>query len=508
MRRHLGLSVALLSTIAVAQEPRPKLGVVIIIDQLSAELFRARVPGATGGLKRLYTEGFSFYEARYEAAPTITSVGHATVMTGAYGEVHGIVSNDWIDTATGQSTLSTQDASFVVLGRNAHARDGTAPTWLMAPTLADTVKNHHDKALSLSVSAKDRSAILCAGKAGLAVWFDAEKPFFTTSSFYAKEAPVFLASVNERIAKMIAQGLFAWGLPGGGITGKSPQLPARTDDSEPLAERKEIQALLDAAEVDVALAGVKALGLGADEVPDILTLSFSGHDRIGHAYGPDSPESLEEFKAVDKEIGRLLAGLDSLVGNGKYVVALSSDHGAPSIPEVSRARGLDAGRVELKALMARLDKELDDQLGQQDWFAGAKSPGLTFAASLKSKALPMMERLRALARTQPGVLDMQWSGDLKGPHGTYFARGAYAGRSPDLIVITKPHWIYGTSDQTGHASPWLYDRAVPLIFWGAGVKKGRGGTTEPIHLAPTLSRLLVIPPPAAAQGRSLDEIFR
>ena len=279
-------------------------------------------------------------------------------------------------------------------------------------------------------------------------------------------------------------------------------------DSEPLAENPALQAPLDTAEVDIALDGVKALGMGKDEIPDILTISFSGHDRIGHGFGPDAPEALREYLHIDQEIGRLLTGLDTLVGKGKYVVVLSSDHGVSPVPELAKARGLDAGRVDLGALKTLLDKELDDQLGRQDWFAGAKTPGLTFTASLRAKAQPAIERLRKLARTQPGVLDLLPIGKLEGPQGQLFARGAFVGRSPDLIVLTRPYWTYGAHDKTGHASPWLYDRAVPLVFFGLNVKRGQGGTTEPINLAPTMSRLLTIPTPAAAQGRSLDEVFR
>lgn len=502
----LGLLLLLAASPVLAE--RPRLGVVIVIDQLSSDAFHARMPKVTGGIKRLTTEGYTFYEARFEAAPTITAVGHATLMTGAYGQVHGITSNDWIDAETGKPCLSVQDSTYQVLGRAPQERDGTAPTWLRAPTLVDAVKSADDKALGLSISAKDRSAILCAGRAGLAVWFDAEKPFFTTSTFYAKEPPAFLAPVNERLAKLVLQGAFAWGLPGGGTTGKSPQLPQRQGDSEPLAENPALQAPLDTAEVDLALDGVKALGLGKDEIPDLLTVSFSGHDRIGHGFGPDSPESLAEYLHIDREIGRLLAGLDTLVGKGKYVVVLSSDHGVPPVPELSAARGLDAGRVNMKALRELLDKELDEQLGRQDWFAGSKTPGFTFTAALRLRAQPQVERLRKLARAQPGVLDLLPLTNLEGPQGRLYARGAFVGRSPDLFVVTRPYWTYGAHDKTGHASPWLYDRSVPLVFFGPGVKKGQGGTTEPIHVAPTLSRLLTVPPPAAAQGRSLDEVFR
>lgn len=509
MLRVIVASVLLAGLAAFAGE-RPRLGVVIVVDQLSAEAFNARQAKVTGGLKRLLTEGYVFHESRYEAAPTITSTGHATIVTGAYAEVHGIVSNEWIDGETGKPHLSTEDAAYRVVGREPQPRDGTAPTSLLAPTLADAVKLADDKALSLSISAKDRSAILCAGRAGMAVWFDAEKPFFTTSTFYAKELPAYVTPTNEKLAQLILKGAFQWGLPGGGTTGKSPQLPpasGRVGDSEPYAERKEIQATLDTAEVDIALEGVKVLGLGRDDVPDLLTISFSGHDRIGHEYGPDSQESLDEFLHVDRELGRLFTQLDALVGKGRWVAAFTSDHGVPPIPEVAQARGFDAGRLDMKKLREALDAELDAQLGRQDWFAGSKTPGLTLTPVLRAKALTQLAKLKKVAKAQPGVLDLLSPDELRGPWGSFFARGYFAGRSPDLIVITRPYWTYNSVDRTGHASAYLYDRAVPLAFLGAGVKKGQGGTAEQIHVAPTMSRLLGVPNPAAAQGRSLDEVL-
>lgn len=504
--------VALVASSALAE--RPRLGVVIVIDQLSSEAFNTRMPRVTGGIKRMIDEGYTFHEGRYEAAPTITSVGHATIMTGTYGELHGIVANDWINAETGKPNLSTEDARYQVLGRPPAGREGTAPTWLRVPTLADTVRLANEKALSLSVSAKDRSAILCAGRAGLAVWFDAEKPIFTTSTFYAKELPAFLKPTNDKLAGMILKGAFQWGLPAGGVTGHDPFLPpaqpgqGRQGDSELFAERKELQPILDTAEVDVALDGVKALGLGKDEIPDLLTISFSGHDRIGHEYGPDSQEAMDEFLHIDQEMGRLFKELDALVGKGKYVVLLTSDHGAAPLPELVKARGLDGGRIDMPKLKEALDAELDNLLGKQDWFIGAKTPGFTLNPALRAKALTQLPALQKIARQHDGIIDLLPFDGLEGPIGSLFKRGAFPGRSPDLFVITRPFWIYSLHDKTGHASLYLYDRSVPVLFWGAGVKKGRGGTTEIIDLAPTVSRLLTVPNPAAAQGRSLDEVIR
>ena len=503
--------VMMLASGAAFAAERPRLGVLIVVDQLSAEAFRARLPKATGGFKRMTQEGLVFHELRFESAPTITSTGHATIVTGAYPHRHGIASNDWLDAATGKPSLSSQDARYTVLGREPRSRDGTAPTFLQVPTLSDAVRGHHDAAKAVAISSKDRSSILTAGQAGLGVWFDAEKPFFTTSTFYAKELPAWTKPVNERIAKMVLSGAFAWGLPGGGTTGESPTLPRETrqGDSEPLVERPELQPLLDTAQVDLALDAVKALELGKDDVPDLLTISFSGHDRIGHEFGPDSAEGLKEFLHVDQELGRLFAGLDAAVGKGRYVVALTSDHGVATLPELAQQRGLDAGHVDTRGLLAKLEAELDTALGKADWFAGYKTPGFTFAPGQKAKAMKSFDRLRALAKLEPGVWDLFASWQLpEGTLGDLYRRGLVEGRSPDLIVVTKPHWTYGLKDHTGHASPWLYDRAVPLVLWGAGVKKGQAGDAEAIDVAPTLSRLMGVPTPAGAEGHALDVVFR
>jgi predicted AlkP superfamily pyrophosphatase or phosphodiesterase len=504
--------VAVSSFSALAEKPR--LAVVVVVDQLSAEAFRARLPKTTGGIKRLAAEGVVFDEARYEAAPTVTSVGHATIVTGAYGETHGIVGNEWYEGETGKPRLSTEDATYQVVGREPQVRDGTAPTWLRAPTLADSVKLSNEAAKAVSISAKDRSGILMAGRAGTAVWFDAEKPMFVTSTFYGKELPAWVKPTNEKLAKLVLSGALAWGLPGGGITGKSPSLPApsgRVGDSEPFAERPEIQSTIDAAEVDVALDAVKLLELGKDEVPDLLEVSFSGHDRIGHEFGPDSPVGLMEFLAVDRELGRLLEGLDAMVGKGKYVVAFTSDHGVCPMPELSKARGLDSGRVDTKALGAALKAELDAALGPGDWLTGYKTPGFVINPKLRAKVPQAFERLRAVALRQPGVADLIWSPNLTHPTNPteqLWQRGYVPGRTADLIIITRPFWSYGLGDHTGHASAYLYDRAVPLMFFGGEIKKGSAGSAEIIDLAPTVARLINVPVPAAARGHAIDAVFR
>lgn len=497
--RAAGLFVLLSLT---AWADRPKLGVFIVVDQLSADVFRARLPKTRAGFRRLAAEGLVFDELRFDTAPTVTAAGHATLVTGAWPETHGIVANEWFDGATGKPRLATEDVTYRVLGRPPEARDGTAPTWLLAPTLADATRSADQAAKAVSISAKDRSGILMAGRAGLAVWFDAEEPLFTTSTFYAKQLPAWVEPTNQKLATLVSQGTVQWGSDAG---------VGRSGDSEPLAELPALQPILDAAEVDLALAAVKALELGKDDVPDLLTVSFSGHDRIGHEFGPDSPEGLAEFMTLDVELGRLLDGLDNAVGKGKYVVALTADHGVAPLPEVSKARGLDAGRLDVKALVAAIDGALDAALGPAKWVARYKTPGLALDPTLRAKVPPVFERVRAVAMKQPGVADLLWGRGLPTSATTstaaLFRNGYFPERSADLIVVTKPYWTYSPVDKTGHGSAYLYDRSVPLVLFGAGVKKGSLPGAEATSLAPTFARLLGIPCPAAASGHAIDAVF-
>ncbi|MCA2980235.1 MAG: alkaline phosphatase family protein [Myxococcaceae bacterium] len=514
MGRGLAVTVSLVAGLCAAQE-RPRLGVMVVVDQLSLDAFDRRLPLARGGFKRLVAEGFRFGEMRYEAAATLTAAGHSTLATGAYASTHGIVANEWIDPETGRPRLAVEDPAYQVLGRAPARQDGTAPTSLRVPTLGDSVKVSAPGARVVAVSAKDRSAILMGGRsADAAVWFDAERPLFTSSTFYGPKLPAWVQPTNLAVAEALVQRRFAWGLPGGGLTGKHPPpASARNGDSEPNAEQAALQPLLDRWEVDLALAAVDALALGADEVPDLLTVSFSGHDRIGHEFGPDSPEGLAEFLAVDVQLGRLLEGLDAKVGKGRYVLVLSSDHGVCPVPELSKQRGLDAGRVDLKALRERLEAEADAALGPLDYFAGSKTPGLTATSKGRAKLLSIASRLRAVALEQPGVLDLVAAPALLEPSalgaaGALWRRGYFPGRSPDFLVIAKPYWSYGTADVTGHASHWLYDRQVPLVFFGAGVPRGAAPYAEAIDVAPTFARLLGVPAPAGAEGRVLEALFR
>ncbi len=527
--RHRGFrAVLLLASIlpVAALAERPRLAVVLVVDQLSAATFDANLPAATGGFRRLVNEGFRYRECRYEAAPTTTSSGHATLSTGTYPSVHGIVANSWFDPATRASVYATEDSRYPIVGREpVPPRDGVSPFRLKAAAFGDALKASFEDAKVISLSGKDRGAVFLAGaSANAAVWLDWHRPMFVTSRLYATELPPWVKPFNDRLSQALAAGLM-WSLPRGGFTGEHKERPYARDiagfgrqfphslqkDSSPprQAEAVRLHPIADEMLVDMAVAALEQERLGKDDVPDLLTLSFSGFDELAHAFGPDSPEVQVRFRELDAAVGRLLQVLDRSVGRGRYVVVLTADHGGNRVPEELRLRGIDAGRIDVRAMVPVLEQDADSALGAGDWFVGWYTPGFVVHPTAQERIHSIDAALRAAARRTEGVLDLLPKHELiagrHGPVGDLYRRGLDAERSPDFILLTRPFWQYGTHDAAAHGTHHLYDRRLPLVWFGAGVKRGEALSSEPIDVAPTLAWLLEAEPPSASMGRVLRE---
>lgn len=510
--RAVAVLVALLAVGAPRAAERSRLGVLVVVDQLNAAFLDKHLATLPKGFGRLAREGFRFRDARYEVAPTVTSAGHATLVTGTYADVHGIVGNTWFDQALGKKTQSTEDPRYQTLLRPPEKTDCTAPTFLRAPSLGDALKTRDARSKVVAVTGKDRAAIIAGGaSADLALWFDADNPFFTTSTYYAKELPPWVLQVNASVGAAALKLGLQLALPGGGITGQAPPLEkVKKKHADMLTENPLVFSTIDRGTVDLAIAAVENLGLGADDAPDLLVVSFSTFDFLLHGQGHDSGEAEKNLRNVDLELGRLLDALDKKPGRGKWSLALSSDHGGLEVPETLAARRIDAGRVDDTAVLARLEQVADEALGPADWFEGYWKPGYVAKAAGREKLATIEDKLRAAARSLEGVIDLVPQRELLaspqlGPVHKYFRRGVYRGRSPDYYLVLRPNWLYGKRDKAGHASAWLYDRAVPLLFVGNGVKKGAAERAEVTDLAPTLARLLGAAPPEAAEGRVLTE---
>lgn len=502
---------------APAAGDRPPLAVLVVADALAADTLERARPALRHGLARLLAEGAVFPEARHAHGRPETAPGHATLATGRHPSGHGIVENAWWDRAKGREIYSVRD-------------DGgqTSPRHLLADTLADWLQRAEPGAVVVSAAGKDRSAVLLGGLApDAAFWLDEKSGRFRTSRHYLPAEPAWLAAWEREhgLARRFGETWEALPLPDGleaAALGFAPlaadpyarPLPRAVGGLDPSVGEGFFTAAYRTPWIDEQVAGLALelldrYSLGADGVPDLLALSFSALDIVGHEHGPESPESLDVVLRLDRLLGTLLDELDRRLGRGRYLVALSADHGTAPLPERAGPPFRRAGNDEVLCLQ-RVERELARRHGHAGWFAD----GFTFEPrTLAAAGLPAAAAGReaaVLVSACPGVARVLTAEELaRGPAADdelalAFARSFHPERSPDLFV----HWAAGVVPRVGrgttHATAWPHDTRVPLILAGPGVLPGpRPGRVATVDLASTLARLLGVPVPDGLDGRPL-----
>lgn len=514
---------------------RPALIVLIVVDQMRADYIDRFRTSWTGGLHRVLADGAVFPDAAYPHLATWTCAGHATVSTGATPAVHGIMQNAWWDRGLGRIVSCTQDPEARTVSYGAPAQGGSSPWRLRAPTLADELRAQRPGSRTVALSLKDRSAIMLAGRqTDLALWFDARAGTWVTSSAYAREPLPPIRALVERnpVAASLGQ---AWtprldpGLyraPDDGLgenppAGWTARFPHPLDDGRhqidaAFYDRWQTSPLADAALERLAEAAIDGLALGQRSTPDLLAIGFSALDNVGHDFGPDSQEAQDVLAHLDDTLGRLLETLDGRVGRGRYVVALTADHGVPSIPEQARSQGRDAGRISAADIVERVERALDGVLGPGPHVARMVSTDLYFlpeqaAAILGNPAAVAAGRAAVLAAG--GIAAVATPAELARPGADPLLQAASLSyvpdRSGDLLIVPRPGWIIGATGAprpaTNHGSASPEDRRVPLILMGPAVAPGTyPGAVSPADIAPTLAALAGITM-FRAEGRVLGE---
>lgn len=516
-----------------------RLVVLLVVDQLTTDVLRSAWPWLSeAGFRRVAKEGVNFAAAEYSHACTETGPGHATLSTGASAAIHGIVGNEWIDPAAGRVVGCVADPGVRPVGVPTPRR-AASPQNLLAPTLAETLRlTFGRRSQVVTLSLKDRAAILMAGRVGdLVLWYDDETGSFTTSSAYAETVPPLLAAFN---AAGLAGGFAGWtwdrtGPPGayadlgpdddprerpatGGRT-----LPRRLPAEAGLALYREIYTtaagnhLLQA----LALRAIEDTGLGRDDVPDFLGISWSSNDVVGHQFGPASHEVRDMTLLVDRQIAEVLSALDRTVGAGRYHVILSSDHGVAPIPEIARDEGLRAGRIPAAAVVAAVDAALSARFGplrSGSWVKAHSDPQVLLDRSaiaalgldpvaVAEEAARALERLPDVAAAWPvrWILDGRLPEDaIHGP----LRRSLHPGRSGDVLMLARPYVLVSEAG-TMHGTPWRYDARVPLLFMGPGIRSGYTSrrSVGPGSGVTTIAEALGIGGPAGADHPVLDEAF-
>lgn len=522
---------------------KPKLVLLIVIDQFRSDyltrfkkLFKPAygANGEVGGFEYLTTQGAYYPFAEYDILQSMTGPGHATTLTGAYPYQMGIAANDWYDSKIKDRVYCVEDRSVKqVGGNNSDVHAGTSPRNLFSTTFGDELKNAGYPSRVFSVALKDRASILMGGhRADLALWFDVKAFQWVSSSYYLPEGklPDWLTKINADItAKKGTQVRLDKHGEGSGLSLEDPMVVqdvikdagATFPHLQTIGNKSSLNMPfgLELTE-EVAEQMIAQHNLGSGKATDVLAVSFSSHDYLGHAFGLNSREMEEMTVAGDRTISKLLNFIKKRVPGGlsNVVVVLTGDHGAPSNPDWLKKEKIDAGRIEDKDLISAVEKRLENKfgkLGKERWVTFMIDLNFylnTNAIAKKKLKLGEVENEAKLALKEiPGIFHVVTSTDYHnrtlppGMHERQIMKTYFEGRSGNLIAVLSPFFMskYSTvSHQTGYT----YDRMVPLVLTGFKIKRGvHAVKAEVVDIAPTLSFLTGTMPPSMSEGRVLHE---
>lgn len=509
---------------APASDSKPKLIVGVVIDQFRYDYLTRFRSDYRGGLDQMLRQGADFTNAFYAQVPTVTAVGHSIFMSGAMPAVSGIIGNSWYDRTERQVVTSVCDWNVKIVGgeqeeKASHCTDSdpASPKRLLVSTVGDELRDAHSDSKVMGISIKARAAILPSGhRAAGAYWLDDVTGNFVSSSFYMEALPAWAQEFDEQKlpAKYVDQKwqrFPKWNFhePAGSREpyAKLPASPWGNELIEKFAEK--------------AIAGEK---LGQRGVTDLLTVSFSSNDYVGHAVGPDAPEVRDMADRTDQLLGKLFRVIDQSVGMKNVIVVLTADHGVAATPATDEADKMPGGYVHGDVDQV-IVTALNGKYGTSDWIipgGGETSVYFNTEAIENAKAkngqpatardIYNTARAALFANPQLHIARIYTRDQLdNGVAGDFIARaemnGYFPGRSGDMNIVFEPDYIPGRSGTT-HFSPYSYDRHVPVLFMGTGIRPGRyDGLIEPNDIAPTLATILDIQTPSGSSGRVLTELF-
>lgn len=500
--------------------PRPTLVVMLTIDQLRPDYLSMWERQFTGGLARLMRGGAVFLNGYQDHANTETAPGHASTLSGRFPNSTGIISN----------TEGVWDPQYPLIGARG---DPASPFRFRGTTLIDWMRYAHPSARALSVSRKDRGAILPLGRAVQPVfWYARNNGTFTTSRYYGDSLPSWVQAFNARRRPHEWAGK-TWDLlldagqysePDSVATengGRNFVFP-KPFSSDPSIAVQEISGypMMDQLTLEFALEGVNQMRLGAGQTTDLLAVSLSSTDAVGHGFGPDSREIHDQILRLDRYLGVFIDSLFKLRDSTRIVFAMTADHSVTPLPGTkSRYPNQGAGKVNLRPAIVPLFASLRA--------AGVDTSGFGFddegILKLDNAALERAGlRTEAVVRTfatelmkVPGVLRVDRVATLASKDTTtdYVARRWLHMLPPDLnaaaVVTLKPYWYWSTVNFATHGTPHDSDANVPILFYGASIKPGRSTRrTLVVDIAPTLAQIIGVRPMERLDGHVVREALR
>ncbi len=523
---------------AEAHRKPPRLVVVITIDGLpQRQVLDYRDQLAPDGFNRFLQRGTWFANAHHGHAHTVTAVGHAALLTGAYPHRSGIIANEWRNPQTGERVYCVGDTSAQYLNHSTQALDGTSPRNLKVETVGDVLRHTNPQSKVLAVSGKDRGAILPAGKSGTAYMYMGSTGQFASTTYYMAKHPAWVDAFNasrpaDRYFRsewkaLLPDAAYARSLPDnqpwyGPAGGSLPMRYSAVDDAAPGPNF--YGSLLrgpfgDALTLDFARAAVEGEKLGQDDAPDILSISLSGHDYVNHAYSAESRLSHDHLLQLDRLLQSFFHDLDARIGKDKYLLVLTADHGFMPSVEASLKQGKSAGRLDGAQLLESINRGLSQRVGSGVWAIGFSGSTIlldkNLIANKKYDLSIVAQAARAVLLEQPGIataytraelLDGSRSGE------SFFAqieRSWHPDVSGEVQFVLKPLWAFGLGGRgAAHGSPYDYDTQVPILLYGpTWIGAGRvAQRVEVVDIAPTLSAMLGVGVPAASEGHALPYV--
>ena len=521
--RRIGVLVLLGMTSACqrASTDPPTLAILIVIDQLRPDLLERYDALFVGGLRRLLDEGYHFENATHDHAVTTTGPGHTSLATGVHPTRHGIVGNSWFELVEGErrSIYSMEDLNRPILGYP--ELPGRSSANIDRPGLPDWIGDDDPSSRVVSISRKDRAAIGLAAKAvGEVYWLAERGGEFVTSDFYRSEYPDWVAEFNATALPLIySDSVWESSIPPEASSLTRPdtsrfelegehtafphlasELVDATDPREVNHWRWRYTPFPDRAVVSLAVEAIQELQLGQRGSVDYLGIALSQTDGVGHRFGPLSREQLDNLLRLDLELDRFFSFLDDSVGLGRWVVAVSADHGVLDIPEHLAESGVDARRLtrgDRAQLRAYVQSALDN-LGEDE------APEDAVKAALDT--LPYVAAAYTFSDVESGVPSDSFQVFFAHSHSRVRQVGPAAATG---VYVRYERNVTSSITPASHSTPYYYDRHVPLIFFGGGIRPGvTNEQVATVDVAPTLAWLTGTPAPDDLDGRVLESVLR
>jgi predicted AlkP superfamily pyrophosphatase or phosphodiesterase len=535
-----GFSQKRVTSEAQAGYPRPKLVVGIVIDQMRWDyLYRFNaIMSPNGGFKRMMGEGFSCDNTLIPYTPTVTACGHTCVYTGSVPAVHGITGNAWWDNQLMRSVYCSEDKTVTGVGSQTQEDGQMSPRNMLVTTVCDELRlatNFQSKVIGIAI--KDRGAILPAGhSANAAYWYETKTGNFISSSWYMNELPEWVKRFN---ARKVVDSLYKlnWNLSmPADVYPKYATEDVKAYESRPLGKDAQgfpydLSAFVgkdyskiastpwgNALTVEMAKAAIEAEQLGKTNATDFLAVSFSSPDYVGHSFGPNSVEQVDDYVRLDAELGRLFAYLDAKIGRGQYTAFLTADHAVANVPGFMKEHKLPNGLLDDASERRAMNAKLKEMYGLDNVIVSMYNYQVTLnhpridsakadEAAITKWIINYIKKNPAIANAFPtaDIMTVPIPQTLR----NMLANGYNPMRSGDIQLILKPGYIEGGATGTTHGLWYDYDAHIPLLWYGWGIKPGRSKKEVYMtDIAPTVAALLNIQMPSGSIGKVIAEIIQ